>query len=123
METDSSAARSDAPAPFERQRPFAALPQGRRDSLDHLADAVSKRLLVVGWVKRMQAAGFIGRIRNPADERQVFIELTECGKSLERGSDVRRAVGASWFRHCESPLLMLWTAPPWARECHRCRCC
>jgi DNA-binding MarR family transcriptional regulator len=31
----------------------------------------------------MQAAGFIERIRNPADERQVFIELTERGKSLE----------------------------------------
>jgi DNA-binding MarR family transcriptional regulator len=31
----------------------------------------------------MQAAGFIGRIRNPADERQVFVELTERGKSLE----------------------------------------
>jgi DNA-binding MarR family transcriptional regulator len=42
----------------------------------------------------MQAAGFIERIRNPADERQMFVELTECGKSLERRSDVRRAVGA-----------------------------
>ena len=31
----------------------------------------------------MQAAGFIERIRNPADERQVFVELTERGKSLE----------------------------------------
>jgi DNA-binding MarR family transcriptional regulator len=31
----------------------------------------------------MQAAGCIERIRNPADERQVFVELTERGKSLE----------------------------------------
>ena len=31
----------------------------------------------------MQAAGFVERIRNPDDERQVFIELTERGKSLE----------------------------------------
>jgi DNA-binding MarR family transcriptional regulator len=28
----------------------------------------------------MRAAGFIERIRNPADGRQVFVELTERGK-------------------------------------------
>ena len=39
----------------------------------------------------MQAAGFIERIRNPADERQVFAELTERGKSLE--DRAARAVG------------------------------
>jgi DNA-binding MarR family transcriptional regulator len=31
----------------------------------------------------MQAAGFIERSRNPADERQVFVELTERSKALE----------------------------------------
>jgi hypothetical protein len=25
--------------------------------------------------------------------------------------------------HCRSPEVMLWTAPPPARECHRCGCC
>jgi MarR family transcriptional regulator, organic hydroperoxide resistance regulator len=34
-------------------------------------------------LKRMQGAGFVDRRRNPQDERQVFIELTERGKSLE----------------------------------------
>jgi DNA-binding MarR family transcriptional regulator len=34
-------------------------------------------------LKRMQAAGFVDRTRNPADERQVFIELAARGKSLE----------------------------------------
>jgi MarR family transcriptional regulator, organic hydroperoxide resistance regulator len=34
-------------------------------------------------LKRMQAAGFVERSRNPADERQVFVELTERGRSLE----------------------------------------
>ena len=34
-------------------------------------------------LKRMQSAGFVERTRNPDDERQVFIELTERGRSLE----------------------------------------
>jgi len=44
-------------------------------------------------LKRMQAAGFVERRRNPDDERQVFIELTERGKSLEhRGACLGPAV-------------------------------
>jgi len=31
----------------------------------------------------LSAAWFIERIRNPADERQAFVELTERGQSLE----------------------------------------
>jgi DNA-binding MarR family transcriptional regulator len=34
-------------------------------------------------LKRMQVAGFVERTRNPDDERQVFIDLTARGKSLE----------------------------------------
>jgi DNA-binding MarR family transcriptional regulator len=34
-------------------------------------------------VKRLQAAGLVERTRNPADERQVFVELTERSKALE----------------------------------------
>ena len=34
-------------------------------------------------LKRLQAAGFVERTRNPADERQVFVELTERSKALE----------------------------------------
>jgi MarR family transcriptional regulator, organic hydroperoxide resistance regulator len=41
----------------------------------------------------MQKAGFIERIRDFADERLVFVELTECGKSVEdRASCLGRAV-------------------------------
>jgi DNA-binding MarR family transcriptional regulator len=34
-------------------------------------------------VKRLQAAGLVERTRNPADERQVFVDLTRRGKALE----------------------------------------
>jgi DNA-binding MarR family transcriptional regulator len=40
----------------------------------------------------MQAAGLVERTGNPADERQVFVELTERSKALED-----RGVPA-WFR-------------------------
>jgi MarR family transcriptional regulator, organic hydroperoxide resistance regulator len=44
-------------------------------------------------LKRMQAAGFVKRTRNPQDERQVFIELTERANSLEeRASCLGREV-------------------------------
>ncbi len=34
-------------------------------------------------------AGFIERIRNPTDERQVLVELAECGKSLDVARQAR----------------------------------
>jgi len=49
----------------------------------------------------MQAAGFIERIRNPADERQVFVELTERGKSLE---DRAARLGPAVFGDIGIPL-------------------
>jgi DNA-binding MarR family transcriptional regulator len=33
-------------------------------------------------VKRLEQAGFVGRLRNPADERQVNVTLTEKGRAL-----------------------------------------
>lgn len=33
-------------------------------------------------VKRLEAAGFVGRLRNPADERQVQVRLTARGNAL-----------------------------------------
>jgi DNA-binding MarR family transcriptional regulator len=33
-------------------------------------------------VKRLEAAGLVGRLRNPADERQVQVRLTAKGKAL-----------------------------------------
>ena len=34
-------------------------------------------------LKRLQAVGLVERTRNPADEREVFVELTERSKALE----------------------------------------
>jgi DNA-binding MarR family transcriptional regulator len=33
-------------------------------------------------VKRLEQAGFVGRLRNPADERQVQVRLTDKGRAL-----------------------------------------
>jgi MarR family transcriptional regulator, organic hydroperoxide resistance regulator len=53
----------------------------------------------------MQAAGCIERIRNPADERQVFVELTERGKSLE---DRAACLGPAVFGDIGIPLERLF---------------
>lgn len=56
---------------------------------DHLTvGEISERLgiessTLTPLLKRLQAAGFVKRTRNPADERQVFVELTERSKALE----------------------------------------
>lgn len=56
---------------------------------DHLTvGEIAERLAIESstltpLLKRMQAAGFVERKRNPEDERQVFVELTGRGKSLE----------------------------------------
>jgi DNA-binding MarR family transcriptional regulator len=52
-------------------------------------------------LKRMQAAGFVDRKRNPDDEREVFIELTERGKSLE---DWASCLGPEVFGHLSMPV-------------------
>ena len=39
---------------------------------------------VTPLVKRLEAAGFVTRERNPDDERQVLVRLTERGKALRR---------------------------------------
>jgi DNA-binding MarR family transcriptional regulator len=56
---------------------------------DHLTvGEVSKRLgiessTLTPLLKRLQAAGYVERTRNPADERQVFVELTERSKAIK----------------------------------------
>ncbi len=37
-------------------------------------------------VKRLELAGFVGRLRNPADERQVHVTLTDKGRELHARS-------------------------------------
>jgi len=39
-------------------------------------------------VKRLEAAGFVTRTRDPSDERRVMVDLTPVGRALE--SDIRR---------------------------------
>ena len=41
---------------------------------------------VTPLVKRMEAAGLITRLRNPADERQVVVSLTPAGQAMQARS-------------------------------------
>jgi DNA-binding MarR family transcriptional regulator len=49
--------------------------------------AIAERLAlepstITPLVKRLELAGFLGRLRNPADERQVQVRLTEKGRDM-----------------------------------------
>lgn len=45
-------------------------------------------------LKRMEAAGFITRTRNPKDEREVLLHLTAEGRALQgEASEVMRCIG------------------------------
>ena len=41
---------------------------------------------VTPLVKRMEAAGLVSRLRNPADERQVVVTLTDQGRDMQARS-------------------------------------
>lgn len=41
---------------------------------------------VTPLVKRMEAGGLLTRVRNPADERQVIIHLTDAGRDMQARS-------------------------------------
>lgn len=41
---------------------------------------------VTPLVKRMEVAGLVVRVRNPADERQVVVSLTEVGRAMQARS-------------------------------------
>jgi MarR family transcriptional regulator, organic hydroperoxide resistance regulator len=41
---------------------------------------------VTPLVKRMEAGGLVSRVRNPADERQVVVSLTELGRGMRQRS-------------------------------------
>lgn len=47
-------------------------------------------------LKRLEAAGYIARVRDKADERQVRVQLTDTGKALrQRAADVPRGLAAA----------------------------
>ena len=48
--------------------------------------------MITPLVKRLEAAGFVGRLRNPADERQVQVRLTVKGKGMRDRSKCLSAV-------------------------------
>jgi DNA-binding MarR family transcriptional regulator len=53
--------------------------------------AIAERLAlesstITPLVKRLEASGFLGRERNPDDERQVIVSLTEKGEALHQES-------------------------------------
>ncbi|MET3667970.1 MarR family transcriptional regulator [Caulobacter sp. 1776] len=41
---------------------------------------------VTPLVKRMEAGGLVSRVRNPADERQVVVSLTDAGRDMQARS-------------------------------------
>ncbi len=41
---------------------------------------------VTPLIKRMEAAGLLSRVRNPADERQVVVSLTDHGREMQARS-------------------------------------
>ncbi|RRN66352.1 MarR family winged helix-turn-helix transcriptional regulator [Caulobacter sp. 602-1] len=41
---------------------------------------------VTPLVKRMESAGLVSRVRNPADERQVVVSLTNAGRDMQARS-------------------------------------
>ncbi|NQE63953.1 MarR family winged helix-turn-helix transcriptional regulator [Caulobacter sp. RHG1] len=41
---------------------------------------------VTPLVKRMEGAGWVSRVRNPADERQVVVSLTQAGQEMQARS-------------------------------------
>ena len=53
--------------------------------------AIAERLAlepstITPLVKRLEAAGFLGRLRNPQDERQVQVRLTDKGRDMREES-------------------------------------
>jgi DNA-binding MarR family transcriptional regulator len=44
-------------------------------------------------LKRLEAAGYVARRRDPADERRVIVDLTEAGRALkEKAAEVPAAL-------------------------------
>jgi len=48
--------------------------------------------MITPLVKRLEAAGFVGRLRNPADERRVQVRLTAKGKKMRDKSKCLTAI-------------------------------
>ena len=66
---------------------LSALWEGDGQSIGALADRLGlDSSNVTPLVKRMEAAGLVSRLRNPADERQVVVSLTDAGRDMQARS-------------------------------------
>jgi DNA-binding MarR family transcriptional regulator len=53
-------------------------------AISAIADRLSlESSTITPLVKRLEAAGFLTRLRNPKDERQVLVSLTDKGRSMK----------------------------------------
>jgi two-component system, cell cycle response regulator DivK len=100
---------------------------------------MSKRILVVEdqpdnrQIIRDMLAGTDYEITEAKDGEQALAAVAKARPDLilmgiqlpiMDGYEVTRQIKADpATRSIPIPLLMLWTAPPPARECHRCGCC
>ncbi len=66
---------------------LSALWQNDGQSVGGIAERLAlESSTITPLVKRLEASGFLGRERNPDDERQVIVTLTEKGKTLHQQS-------------------------------------
>jgi DNA-binding MarR family transcriptional regulator len=66
---------------------MSALWQADGQTVGMIADRLAlESSTITPLVKRLEAAGFLGRARNPDDERQVIVRLTDKGKELRAES-------------------------------------
>jgi DNA-binding MarR family transcriptional regulator len=62
---------------------LSALWEGDCRTITAIADRLAlEPSTITPLVKRLESAGFVGRLRNPADERQVQVRLTGEGKKM-----------------------------------------
>lgn len=66
---------------------LSALWEADGQSVGSIADRLAlESSTVTPLVKRLELSGFVGRQRNPADERQVIVSLTAKGRDLHQQS-------------------------------------
>src|SRR3954462_6183805 len=56
-------------------------------------------------LKKLEAVGYLRRVRDPADERQVLVSLTDAGRGLREKLGARNLVKASGLSPDEFPKL------------------
>jgi DNA-binding MarR family transcriptional regulator len=61
--------------------------EGDAQTIGAIADRLAlESSTITPLVKRLEAAGLLSRERNPADERQVIVRLTDAGRTMQTRS-------------------------------------